>query len=134
MNKIAIGKDATQTAGVLLIGVVGLIHLLEAPEYFAVASYLGVLFVANFLAASLSAYGILRDKGWGWLIGVLVTGGAFVAYVLSRTVGLPGATALTYASFFEPSGVVSLVAEAAFVMLFARVFFSRVMASSGQSE
>jgi hypothetical protein len=134
VNKIGIGKDATQTAGVLLIGVVGLIHLFEAPEYFEVAAYVGVLFVANFLAASLSAYGILRDKGWGWIIGVLVAGGALVAYFLSRTVGLPGATALTYASFFEPSAVVSLVAEAAFVALFARAFFSRVIATAGRSE
>ena len=52
-----------------------MIHLLEAPEYSAVASYVGVLFLANFLAASLSAYGILRDRAWGWLIGVLVTVG-----------------------------------------------------------
>jgi hypothetical protein len=94
----------------------------------------GALFVANFLATLLSAYGILQNKGWGWTLGALVAFGAFIAYFLSRTVGLPGATALTHASFFEASGVISLVVEAAFVLLFVRAFSARGLALSGRSE
>jgi hypothetical protein len=39
--------------------------------------------------------------GWGWTLGALVAGGAFLMYIISRTLGLPS---LTEAEFFEPMG------------------------------
>lgn len=118
-------KKSVSLAGAVLIGAVGLIHLIEAPEYFEVAVFVGVLFIANFLGGLLSAYGILRDRNWGWILGLLVAGGAFVAYFASRTVGFPGAMALTHASLFEPSGVIALILELLFVLLCVRSFVTR---------
>jgi len=42
-------------AGILLIVALGLIHLLEAPEELEEATYLGLLFLANFGGAIVAA-------------------------------------------------------------------------------
>ena len=118
MEKVSTARNVKR-AGIVLIAVVGLIHLIEAPEYFETAAYVGLLFLANGIGAAISAYGIYRGAGWGWALGVLVAVGAFVAYILSRTVGLPGATGLAQESFFEPLGLVSLSVEALFVFFYA---------------
>lgn len=104
--------------GIALILIVGLIHLIEAPDYFEVATYVGTLFIANVVGAVVAAFGIFRGSSWGWVLGLLISAGAFVAYIISRTSGLPGAEALTQESFFEPSGILSLIVEAFFVVVF----------------
>jgi len=101
-------------AGISLIAVVGLIHLLEAPEELEEATYLGPLFLANFGGAVVAAIGIYRNYSWGWGLGTLVAGGAFAGYVISRTIGLPG---LPVDEWLEPLGVLSLLVEALFVGL-----------------
>jgi len=53
-------------AGIVLIALVGLIHLIEAPEYFEEATYLGLLFLANLVGAAAAAVGIYRRRGWAW--------------------------------------------------------------------
>ena len=45
-------------AGIALVVVVGMVHLIEAPEYFEDATYLGLLFLANFTGITLAAAGI----------------------------------------------------------------------------
>lgn len=127
-------SGGTKFAGVALIAIVGLIHLIEAPEYFDIAVYVGLLFVANLLGAALSAVGILRSYNWGWILGLVVAGGALVTYVVSRTVGLPGASALTYADFLEPSGVIAMIIEALFVVLFAVVYYRSAAPISANRE
>src|SRR5215204_1068119 len=77
-------------AGVSLTAAVGLIHLLEVPEELEEATYLGLLFLANFGGAVVAAIGIYRGHKWGWGLGALLAGGAFVGYVISRTLGVPG--------------------------------------------
>ena len=77
-------------AGISLIVVVGLIHLINSPEDLEEGSYVGVLYLLNFVGALAAAVGIYREKRWGWTLGLLVAGGAFAGYVISRTVGLPG--------------------------------------------
>jgi hypothetical protein len=76
-------------AGVLLMLACGLIHLIGAPEHLQEATYIGVLFVINAAGALVAALGIYRDRLWGWLLGVLVAGGAFVMFMVSRLIGLP---------------------------------------------
>jgi hypothetical protein len=76
-------------AAIVLIIVVGLTHLIGAPQHYRVVPYIGVGFVANFIGAFVAAVGIHRDAMWGWLLGALVAGGALVMYVVSRSVGLP---------------------------------------------
>ncbi len=105
-------------AGILLIVVVGLIHLIEAPEYLEEATYVGVLFLISVLLAFVSAFGIYRGTRWGWMLGVLVAGGAFVMYVVSRTLGLPGLEE-DVGNWLEPAGILSLIVEGLFVLLYA---------------
>jgi hypothetical protein len=104
---------------VLAILGTGLVHLVEARDAFGDAQYKGWLFVANGLGALVAVLGILRgQRAPGWTLGLLVAGGAILAYVASRTIGLPGLPAEPDA-WLEPSGVVSLICEGAFVVLFA---------------
>jgi uncharacterized membrane protein YfcA len=100
-------------AGISLIVVVGLIHLINSPEDLEEGSYTGLLYLANFLGALAAAVGIYRRKRWGWTLGLLVAGGAFAGYVISRTVGLPGLPVET--EWLEPLGVLSLMVEGLFV-------------------
>lgn len=78
-------------AGAYLISFVGLLHLLEAGEHLGYAAYLGILFLLNFAASAVAAVGIVwTGRNWAWLFGVAVAGGAFVALLWSRLVGVPG--------------------------------------------
>ena len=126
MDRLSVPRSLAW-AGLVLIGLTGLIHLIDAPEYFDMATYLGVSFVLNALGAALAAYGIYRDRSWGWALGIAVAGGAFVAYIVSRTVGLPS---LTDAAFFETLGILSLLVEG----LFAGVATYALYGNSGRSE
>ena len=54
----------------------------------------------------------------GWILGVLVAGGAFVGYVVSRTVGLPG---IPVEEWLEPVEILSLLVEGLFVGLYLAV-------------
>jgi hypothetical protein len=109
-------------AGIALILATGLIHLLNAPDSFEEATYKGLLFVANGAGAAVAAFGIYRGvKSWGWGLGLLVAGGALVAYILSRTIGLPGLEAEPDA-WFEPLGLASLIAEGLFIGVAASAF------------
>jgi uncharacterized membrane protein YfcA len=107
------GSERLVGAGISLIVIVGLIHLINSPGDLQEGSYTGVLYLANFLGALAAAVGIYRGKRWGWALGLLVAGGAFAGYVISRTVGLPGLPVET--EWLEPLGVLSLVVEALFV-------------------
>ena len=108
-----------KTIAVVAIVVTGLIHIATARDSFSEATYKGLLFVANGIGAFLAAAGIYRNRAdWGWLLGALVAGGAFLGYVLSRTVGLPGLPAEPDA-WLEPLGLASLIAEGVFLAAFA---------------
>ena len=111
-------STATQGAAIALILVTGAIHFIDAPGSFGDATYKGLLFVANGIAAIVAAFGIYRgERLWGWGLGLLVAGGALVGYVISRTVGLPG---LAPDVWLEPLGILSLIVEIAYVALFVR--------------
>ena len=97
----------------------GLIHALEAQDAFGEATYKGLLFVGNAAGSLVAAIGIYRSQRMaGWLLGLFVAGGAIIAYVASRTIGLPGLPAEPDA-WLEPMGVASLACEGLFVILFA---------------
>lgn len=110
---------------VVLIVLTGLIHLVEAPEYLEEETYIGVLFIFNAVGAAVCAYGLLKGASWAWPLGILVAGGAFVAFILSRTTGLP--------SFkedeWEGLGLLSLVVEGAFVIVAATAMSRRTAAA-----
>jgi hypothetical protein len=101
-------------AAAALLALTGLIHAIESPEYFDAQTYIGVLFVLNAIGAAVGVVGLLRGAPrWAWVLGILVTGGAFVGYIVSHTVGLPSFKE----SDWEPLGIVSLVIEASFCLI-----------------
>jgi hypothetical protein len=107
----------------------GLVHVMEARDAFGDATYKGLLFVGNGVGALAAAIGIFRGhRVMGWLLGLLVAGGAILAYVASRTIGLPGLPAEPDA-WLEPAGVASLLCETLFVVLFAATRMARSDAS-----
>lgn len=100
----------------------GLIHLALTPEHLEEAAYLGLLFVADFVGSAVAAFGILRGQRWGWVLGALVATGAFVAYLIDGTVGLPGMEA---GGLLEPLGVLAKTLEALFLVLCGFELFDR---------
>jgi hypothetical protein len=122
------GSGTLVGAGISLIVVVGLIHLINSPGDLEEGSYTGLLYLANFVGALTAAIGIYRGRSWGWSLGALVSAGASVGYVISRTVGLPGLA--VEEEWLEPLGVLSLLVEALFVGLFLTAFV-RPAAGSG---
>ena len=101
-------------AGAGLILIAGLIHLLLTPQHFAETAYLGALFLANSVGSVVAAFGIYRGLRWGWALGALFAGGAFVAYLLSGTAGLPG---VEEGHLLESWGVLAKTAEALFLVV-----------------
>jgi len=114
------GSEKLVGAGISLIVIVGLIHLINSPGDLEEGSYTGLLYLANFVGAILAAIGIYRGRSWGWSLGALVAIGAFAGYVISRTVGLPGLG--VEEEWLEPLGLLSMVVEALFVGLYVTVF------------
>ena len=112
-------------AGVLLLLACALIHLISAPDHLQEATYVGVLFLANGAGALVAAFGIYRDRLWGWVLGALVAGGAFVMFMVSRLIGLPAYQEHVGMwigdSFGDRLGIPSLFVEAPLVVLSAIV-------------
>src|SRR5499427_8354019 len=82
--------------------------------------YQGILFFLNAAGALVAARGIYRGtKLWGWTLGVLISAGALMLYIVSRTVGLPGLEIDD--EWFEPLGVASLLVEGLYVIVYASV-------------
>ena len=109
-------RDGLIVAGAGLVFVAGLIHLALTPEHLEEATYLGLLFLADFVGSVVAAFGILRGRRWGWILGAAVTGGAMLAYLADGTVGLPGMEA---GNLLEPVGVLAKTLEALFLVLCA---------------
>ncbi len=123
MSTIAVSREL-KLAAILLILAVGLTHLIGASPHYRFAPYIGVGFVVNFIGALVAAVGIYRDVLWGWLLGALVSGGAIVLYVISRSVGLPGFEQAV-GRWFGPLAIISFIVEAAFLAVFFLAVSSR---------
>ena len=84
-------REWATAAGMVLILIVGLIHLIDMPSSWDDATYKGVLFALNAGAAIVAAFGIFGGaRAWGWGLALPAAAGALVMYVISRSVGLPG--------------------------------------------
>lgn len=105
----------TRLAGMALILAVGAIHLIETPEHFEAAAYLGALFTANFAGTVAAAVGIIRGaKSWGWTLGALISAVSFLAYLASRLFGLPG-FAEAAGEWDDPLGTLAMILEGLFL-------------------
>lgn len=109
-----IDKTILKWIGIILIVITGVIHFIDAPDSFSESSLKGILFTLNGIGALIAAYGIYRNAVWGWLLGLLIAGGAIFGYILSRTIGLPGME--VDPAWFETLGVFSLVVEGLFLL------------------
>lgn len=109
--------------GIILIVLTGTIHFMESPEYFDEAAYMGILFVLNGLGSIAAAYGIFKNKGWGWFLGFFIAFGSIIGYIVSRTAGLPS---VAVKNWFELTGILSLIVEALFIVVLLAFFNGKI--------
>ena len=105
-------SPTTRKLAAAALAVVGVIHLVLSPEYMSQQTYIGVLFIAGGLLLCGLAVALWRaDNVPSWLLGALTMAAMGIAFVLSRTTGLPGFKE----SEWDLSGIVALILEAGFV-------------------
>ncbi|HWH12055.1 MAG TPA: hypothetical protein VG165_13075 [Solirubrobacteraceae bacterium] len=133
----ALARDIL-TRGLAVVGLLGiaLIHLLDAIPTFSELPYKGWLYVA-LIVGSLAAASLLvrRASRAVWAGAAALAAGAALAFVYSRTVGLPGA-ADDVGNWAEPLGVAALFVEAAVLAVssYALHLGSRVAAHAGHQR
>jgi hypothetical protein len=104
----------TVAAAIAALVIGGTVHLVEAPSTVEDATYLGLAFLANFAVSIAAVILIARGSRIGWGLGTLVTAGSVAAYIVSRTVGLPGQSGEEWLEF---SGVIAVLSELAFLVI-----------------
>ena len=108
------GRKLLHWFGIALILQTGLIHLVTAQRLYELAPYVGYLFVGNFLASLLAAYGIYRQKTLAWALGAFIAAGSMAGFLWSRTLGLPG---MALEEWNTPYGLFALGLETLFLLL-----------------
>jgi hypothetical protein len=109
-----------RVAGIVLIVLVGLLNF-HVPHFFleattrldAAALGLALGLSVTVVGALTAAIGIGRSERWGWRLGAVVVVVVFLLFISQETVGLPGLPK----NWLEPSRIVALVVEAAFLGL-----------------
>jgi hypothetical protein len=96
---------------------IALVHLLDLQSKWHETTYLAVLYVV-LIAACVAASALLltRMVRAAWLLTAACALAPLAAYCLSRTVGLPSATADT-GNWLEPLGLASLYVEGVVLIL-----------------
>lgn len=101
------------------------VHIPLVPEHLEEAPYIGVLFIAlSLVCVILAAVIVLADSRQVWFAGGVVSLAALVAFVASRTVGLPQIRD-DIGNWSEPLGFPTLVAEVVTIGLAAAVLRHR---------
>jgi hypothetical protein len=93
----------------LALVVSGTVHLVDAPDTFGDATYLGLSFLLQFAVTLVAATGILLGSRLAWGLGALIALGSIGMYVISRTTGLPGQSG---EEWLEWSGIIAMTSEA----------------------
>lgn len=109
-----VGATAARVAGTVLLALIGLFHLLEAPDHFAAQPYIGALFWVATAGAWLAALGIVIGARGAWPLGVVVAATTLAGLLLAVSVGLPRFREDLTESFAVPS----LIVESAFIVLY----------------
>ncbi len=105
--------------GLALLAVIAWVHFKDIPDKLQETDYLGwsyILLVAGCAAAG--AWLLSSHPRRGYVLGSIISLGAIIGYVLTRTTGLPHAMD-DIGNWSELSGIVALVAEGAFLTLSA---------------
>jgi hypothetical protein len=130
----AVNDGITRAVAIAALTVIALIHVLESPDAFDEAGYLGALFIAAAVGCVLVATAMARStdsRVWaaaGGLAGLILLG-----YVISRAVGLPGFTG-DIGEWAEPRGMVAMVVESLTVVLSGAVLATRHPMTSQAAE
>jgi hypothetical protein len=112
-------SDVVRWAVIVLLFVTSLVHLALVPDHLDEAPYMGELFVAFSLAAfSLAALLAARPARPELLAAAVLCAAAIVTYAATRLVAFPQ-LADDVGQWFEPLGVVSVLAEGGVVVLVA---------------
>lgn len=108
-------STTTRRLAAAAMAAAALIHLVLIPEYLEEQAYIGVLFAVSVPpSAWLAAVLWRRPDTRAWVVGALLALGMAGAFVVSRTVGLPG---FDESGEWEPLGLASLVVELGFAVL-----------------
>jgi hypothetical protein len=122
---ITVPDVAVRIAGAMLAVAVAAVHIADQGGVTALNSpdWIGWSYRLIEVGGALTALVLLLPRpvrpgpAWtGWAAGVLLGAGPFVAYILTRTVGLPGDTG-DVGNWGDWVGTVSLFVEAALVVL-----------------
>ena len=107
----------THWIGLLLLAGIAWMHYRDIPDKLGETAYLGWGYILLVAGCAAAGAWLLSDR-WraGYGLGLVIGAGAIIAYALTRSTGLPHATG-DIGNWAEPAGVVSLLLEAAFVVL-----------------
>jgi hypothetical protein len=104
------------------VGIVGLlaiamIHYLDAFSTFEEAVYIGVLYIVLMVVTVAVSVVLLRtDSLMAWVLAAGAAGLTLIAFVISRTTGLPGAYE-DIGNWLDPLGLASLWVEGLVLLL-----------------
>lgn len=123
-------RDFQKGFGSALMLTVGVLHLVLVREHLMEGVHVGTLFILEGAIALAAMAGIARGSfRWGWNLGLLAAGGALLMYVEARIVGIPavlGLPAFTESGWFEPIGILAILVEAVFVVLYLVMLRARL--------
>lgn len=102
------------------LDVTAAVHMAIAPDHLREAPYAGVLFIALAASAMTAAALLLTTRDDRvWAAAAALSASALVAYVLSRSVGLP-MLADDIGDWLNPLGVLAVLAEATALIIAGR--------------
>jgi hypothetical protein len=136
--RIALSDDRTplpySLAAFALLLAVGLVHVQDQGGFIGGVTplYMAIGYYVVEVGAAITIPLVLRNKSAGWVLAALFSAGPFIAYILSRTVGLPGDPG-DVGNWGYTLGTVSLVVEGTLFLLCA-VRLLRILAASRPSE
>ena len=117
-TRAAGGSTLAKVVGALALVGVAWVHVLDLGGKLSETPYLGYAYIALIVGSLVAAAMILANRRSGWALGGALALGAILAYVLSRTTGLPYATD-DIGNWLEPLGVWALSLEGVVVLLSA---------------
>jgi len=129
-----IGDGIARAVAVVGLAGIALIHLLDAPGTFEGSAYKGWLYVGLITGCIVAgAVLIRRSDPRAWAAAAMLASGAIVAFVVSRTIGLPqGADDI--GNWTEPLGLASLFVEGTVLVLAAAVLQERLGLFTGRAR